>query len=400
MTSIITPNLGLTVPTPGSEPGPAYATEISDDQIIIDGHDHSSGKGLPVHPAGLDINSDLTFQSNNATNLRSARLSNNSSTLNGIGDINCVYDVLGNLWFNNGSGTSIQLTNGASINISQTTVYSTHNITNDYAIIGSDPFVLIGADPTSNTISMTLPLANSVAVGRLYIVKDTTGQSATNNISVFPAGSDTLDGSGTALIIADAFWSVGFVCDGASNWRVLKWNKFTYLSGEQLTFKSGSLIEGVPALDTTAQLNFLTGSKIIGSPVIGGAANFSLGGFNTVTGILSYLPVAVSVLNSPYTISALSPISIPAILLLVNTTTACTINLPGCTGVGLAPEGMIIIIKDVSGNAATNNITVVPNAASVDKIEGLTNNYLIQAGYGSITLTNCHPAITKNWALI
>ena len=64
----------------------------------------------------------------------------------------------------------------------------------------------------------------------------------------------------------------------------------------------------------------------------------------------------------------------------VNATAAATVNLP--SGATL-PQGKIYIIKDESGAAATNNVTVAANGT--DKIDG-QSSAKISINYGSLML--------------
>src|SRR5213075_296883 len=66
-----------------------------------------------------------------------------------------------------------------------------------------------------------------------------------------------------------------------------------------------------------------------------------------------------SVASSPYAILASD------VLLRVNTTAARTLNLPATTANSI---GRLIVIKDETGSAQTNNITIVP--ASGENIDG------------------------------
>lgn len=111
-----TPNMGLLLPIPTVTPGPTYASENNDAFDLIDSHDHSPGKGVPVSSNGININADLTFQAFNATNLRSAQFVNNGAPLSLPGDITAVYVANGNLFYNNQLGQQVQITNGASLN--------------------------------------------------------------------------------------------------------------------------------------------------------------------------------------------------------------------------------------------------------------------------------------------
>jgi hypothetical protein len=70
---------------------------------------------VQINPAGLDINSDLTFQQNNATDVRSIIFYENNTVLSGVNDIGSIYAVGINLWYNNGNGVPVQITNGTSI---------------------------------------------------------------------------------------------------------------------------------------------------------------------------------------------------------------------------------------------------------------------------------------------
>ena len=119
---VTSPNMLLTVPNPSNgvtgsgDTGPLYAQEISNDLLtLIDSHDHSAGKGVLVTPAGMNINVDLPFNDNNANTVRSVRFYNQPTGLSASGDISNVYVLNGNLYYNNSSGTPIQLTSGSSL---------------------------------------------------------------------------------------------------------------------------------------------------------------------------------------------------------------------------------------------------------------------------------------------
>lgn len=89
-----------------------------------------------------------------------------------------------------------------------------------------------------------------------------------------------------------------------------------------------------------------------------------------------------SVIVSPYV-----PVAADAFLL-VNKNTAVAINLPTAT----SRNGYPLAIKDISGAAQTNNITINRNGS--DTIEGLTS-IVIDVAYGGYTL---YP-VTGGWVL-
>lgn len=110
-----TPNMTLTLPVVSVTPGPTYATEINAAFDAVDEHDHTTGKGARVPTAGLDINADLSFDDNDATDVRTVAFSSQGSPLS-LSDVNAVYVSDGDLYFNDGSGTSIQLTADGTLN--------------------------------------------------------------------------------------------------------------------------------------------------------------------------------------------------------------------------------------------------------------------------------------------
>jgi hypothetical protein len=109
------PNMGLRIPVVGQDPGPDWANNINASLTIIDGHNHTPGSGVPIPPAGLNINSDLTFQDNNATNLRSGRFYPQSAPLSLGTDLGAIYESGVDLWYNDGNGNQIRLTQSGSI---------------------------------------------------------------------------------------------------------------------------------------------------------------------------------------------------------------------------------------------------------------------------------------------
>ena len=116
-TTTISPNMNLPVPVVGVDPGPDWATQINNCLALIDSHTHVTGQGVQITPSGLDINTDLSIAGNNLTLVRSTRFQNQTSTLSGVTDLNCVYSsgTAGDLYYNDGSGNKIRLTQSGSI---------------------------------------------------------------------------------------------------------------------------------------------------------------------------------------------------------------------------------------------------------------------------------------------
>ena len=107
-------NMALPVPIVGVEVGPAWASDLNACLTLIDSHTHAAGYGALVTPSGLSISADLSFISNNATSLRTARFASQSAALALSTDVRCLYAVGNELYYNDGNGTVVPMTlNGA-----------------------------------------------------------------------------------------------------------------------------------------------------------------------------------------------------------------------------------------------------------------------------------------------
>lgn len=216
--------MGLTVPTPQEETGPEYAKEISDGlALIIDSHDHSSGKGVAITPAGLNINSDLLLNQNNLSTVRATRYTSQPSGLIGVGDINETYVNNGDLHFINQAGEDIQLTIGSVLNVGNlsNTVLAKQSVNNiNWTVLSSDTYILLDVNCSTTPLSITLPAINSVAAGRWFVIADRTGSSATNNITIATQNADTIYGV-SSVVMNQNFASVVFIANGSSTWEII-----------------------------------------------------------------------------------------------------------------------------------------------------------------------------------
>jgi microcystin-dependent protein len=236
----LTPNMDLPNPNPGIDPGPDYADNIYACFVLVDQHNHSPGYGELIQPNGLNISSDLTFNDNNATNLRSVRFQPQSAPLSLVTDIGCLYESGVDLWYNDGNGTQIQITASGSVNATtsalmnglnrasfianQLVVYSDYlNSTPANIVAGS---ILLGNNlPSSNYLTLqppnampagytlTLPTIPSTNTELLQI--DTSGNISHSGIqpnATNPAGAIIMYG-GTAAP------SGYLICDGTSYLR-------------------------------------------------------------------------------------------------------------------------------------------------------------------------------------
>jgi hypothetical protein len=111
----ITTNMLLDLPVVGDTKGPTFGSLEVAALAKIDSHNHMPRRGVSIPSGGIAINADLSFVSFNATELRSLRLKDHSTALTSS-DTNCLSQVDGDFYFNNDSGTAIQITDGSTLN--------------------------------------------------------------------------------------------------------------------------------------------------------------------------------------------------------------------------------------------------------------------------------------------
>ena len=213
--------MNLTLPDPTVTLGPTWATQLNTAMDTIDAHDHTPGKGTQIKTAGILINADLEFNNFRVTELKSTRYNDNASTLTGASNSLSLYSTFGDLYWTNSSGTAVQITDGGALVAAPGSItgYQTTSITSDIVIGPADTFTYLIVD-TTVARQITLPLANSVAAGRLYIIKDASGNAQIDNITIVSAGSDTIDGTTANVTLDSNYGSWDIVGDGVDAWYV------------------------------------------------------------------------------------------------------------------------------------------------------------------------------------
>jgi len=152
----ITPNMQLTVPITGLAPGPEWANDYNNCMNLIDSHNHSPGFGTPISSSGININSDLSWNnSNNAINLRSIRFTAQGSPLSLGADLGCLYESGVDLYYNDGNGNQIRITQSGSVSGSAGTITGLPSGTASAAYqSGSGTFQFLQATSTAANIDV------------------------------------------------------------------------------------------------------------------------------------------------------------------------------------------------------------------------------------------------------
>ena len=227
-----TPNMGLIQPVvgPNGTPSPTWATDLNINSQTLDSHNHTPGQGVPITPAGLNISSDLSFLSNNATNLRSTRyIPISLGTLTGA-DVGCIVVSGVDLYYVDENGNQIQITaNGG--------------------VAGSQGSISGLSSPAS---------ASYVSANRTFVWQSGVG---------LPANMDM------ATPILRYNGTVGYPSPSGSNWISLEVPS-TISSGYALT-----LPVAPPANNAFLQFN-TTGALVAGPNISGGITNSNLAPVN------------------------------------------------------------------------------------------------------------------------
>ncbi len=108
-------NMSLPIPVQGLDPGPDYALNINNCLTLLDGHDHSAGKGVAITPAGLNINADLPLNNNNLTLVKTARFTPQVSLPATSPNLACLFVIGADLYYNDAAGNQVRITQGGAV---------------------------------------------------------------------------------------------------------------------------------------------------------------------------------------------------------------------------------------------------------------------------------------------
>jgi hypothetical protein len=229
---VTSPNMSLQIATPGSTggignapTGQDYATQTSNSLTIIDAHSHLPGSGVPITTGAININGDLTFNAFNVTNQRASRFISQAATLALPSDVLQIYVSNNNLYYNNASGTPVQITNGSSLagggSSGNSLLYSYLAVSANKTILSTDVISYFDVNTGSSAITFTLPQASAIAAGTYYIFKDASANASSNNITINVASGsgNQIDGS-SSYIIKQNNGCVVLISDGSSHFRV------------------------------------------------------------------------------------------------------------------------------------------------------------------------------------
>ncbi len=243
MTDVILPEMNLDLPTVLVSPGPQYAEIINEDLEIINLHDHTTGKGVQIPTAGINIDDDLSINNNHIQSIIGARFHNNNNTLVGTDDKNEIYVFNGDLYYNNAIGTPVRITNASEI-VQNTSSFILQSINANFVVNPSLSYNFFEVSTGGGAVSITLPAASSVQSGRPYYIKDVAGVAGFNHITLVRNGSDTFDGIAANRVLDTSLGMWVIISDHVSNWIVGYFSNKLFADGTFGTFSQNTILQG------------------------------------------------------------------------------------------------------------------------------------------------------------
>lgn len=195
------PNMNLVLPGVGVTAGPTWASDVNASLTIIDGHNHSAGAGVQINPAGLNINADLTMASNNLTNIRSLRLAPQVAVLSSGTDIGCLYEVANDLYYNDGLGNQVRITQSGGVAGSPGSISGLASPASATYVGGSSTFVWQSAANTPANLDAASVVLRNLSASSFGLTLNPPASMAANyslTLPALPASQKilTLDASG------------------------------------------------------------------------------------------------------------------------------------------------------------------------------------------------------------
>jgi hypothetical protein len=201
MSTIQSPNMSLPIPVVGEDPGPDWAENLNSCFTILDQHNHAAGSGVPINPAGININADLTFNSFNLTGARSVRMIAQGSPIGLPDDLDCVYVSGVDLYYNDGNGNQVRITQSGGVAGSPGSIGSLTSPASATYVSANDTFVWQSdANTPANMDAASYILRNLTAnsFGLTLAPPNAMGSNTTITLPTLPASTKimTLDSAG------------------------------------------------------------------------------------------------------------------------------------------------------------------------------------------------------------
>ena len=207
--------MGLTTSSVGVTAGPTWATNEQTNLTTLDNHDHTSGKGVQLGPSSLNINADLEFNQNSASELKNVIF---DSSVTAATTSYSIFQSGGNLHWRNGSGTDVPITDGSAV---KTTGGSISGMSADAIVLFSSNAYIFKFDVAASA-GMDYDGLAKMSFSDVSLYKyDAAGSPANVTLKFLGTGTTGVltvpDETGTLLSTATSFAGTISVATSASN---------------------------------------------------------------------------------------------------------------------------------------------------------------------------------------
>jgi len=290
-----------------------------------------------------------------------------------------------------GAGTGSGVVGTVMLKAGSTTVLSLGSSSSDYIGIGAAPRAAAGKLRLTNNPGSVMAIRDNTNASDWNVIKSTGVAAMTfgdaNIDETFVGYSAIIQGT-SGNVAVYSFGNLNFTAANAAlelSYAPLKFTTTTIspvisqtlhaTTPHTFTIQAQNVTTGTGSnLDLISGTGSVTAGDIVVKSGATTTATFKPAGLTLGAGLTTHTATASA---SPYTIDGYATADY---IVFVDTTTAMTINLPAPTA------GRILIIKDSTFNAATNNITIVRNGS--EKIEGVAASRVLSSNGMSITLTS------------
>ncbi len=259
------PNMNLPVPTVGVDDGPDWATNYNACMSAIDSHSHTVGQGVQITPDGLNINADLPINNNNVTTARTLRFQPQTITPAAASDLGCLTEVGVDLYYIDGNGIAIRITQSGSVSGSTGTITGLPSGTASASFsAGTFTFQSSTNTPASLSVGPTT-IGQAVASGFGVTISAANAQASNYAMtlpSALPGATQfvTLDSSGNIAASIPIAGGIGTsnIADGSVTNAKLAASSYNANTVASFTTTSGSFSNAV-----TTVLSGATGNRLV-----------------------------------------------------------------------------------------------------------------------------------------
>lgn len=181
--------------------------------INVVGGNNITGVGVP---ATSTITLSLTGTTNNALQVGNSSGSLTSLAVAGNGQIPIGSVGANPVIANISAGPGISIANGAG----SITISASGTSTLNYTAVSTTPYVVAATDDflgvTTSSLAITIDLPNAPATGRVYSIKDVSGNAGVNNITVTTVGGAVLIDGAVTFVMNTAYEAINVLFNGTA----------------------------------------------------------------------------------------------------------------------------------------------------------------------------------------